>query len=89
MFFKDRLFFINTSIPKPELTNKPPDNAPKDSELDKYNSVNKSEEAQFGIRPIIDANNGAKYLLIETKLENFSSPIKPIKQPKTKLITKT
>ena len=47
--------------PKPELTNNPANKAPKDNVFDKYNSVIKTLEAQLGIRPIIDVNNGAKY----------------------------
>ena len=46
--------------PKPELTNKPANKAPKDKVPDKYSSVIKTLEAQLGIRPIIDVNKGAK-----------------------------
>ena len=46
--------------PKPELTNKPANKAPNDNVPDKYSSVIKTLEAQFGISPIIDVNNGAK-----------------------------
>ena len=75
--------------PKPELTNKPANKAPKDKVPDKYNSVIKTLEAQFGIKPIIDVNRGAKYLLASMKLVKFSCPTQPINSPNPKLMTKT
>ena len=55
-------------MPKPELTRRPANKAPKDNVPDKYNSLTKTLEAQFGIRPIIEANKGAKYLFVDMKL---------------------
>ena len=64
MFFADFLFLKSISIPNPELTNNPESNAPKDKEPLMNNSVINKLEAQLGIKPIIDVNNGAKYLLV-------------------------
>ena len=52
--------FNKTITPKPELTNKPANKAPNDNEPLTNNSVIKMLEAQLGIKPTIDANNGAR-----------------------------
>lgn len=54
------LSFNKTIKPKPELTNKPANKAPNDKLPEMNNSVIKIDEAQLGIRPIIEANKGAK-----------------------------
>lgn len=64
MFFIDFLFLRSIIIPKPELTNNPDSKAPKDNEPLINNSVINKLEAQLGIKPIIDVNNGAKYRLL-------------------------
>ena len=56
------LFLRSIIIPKPELTNNPESNAPKDNEPLINNSVINKDEAQLGINPIIEVNNGVKYL---------------------------
>ena len=75
--------------PRPELTNKPANKAPKDKEFFKYSSVTKTLEAQFGMSPMMDVNKGARYLFVVIKPMNLSSPMKPINVPKAKLITNT
>ena len=49
-----------TVIPKPELTNNPAKSAPNDKLPEINSSVIKILEAQFGIRPTIEENKGAK-----------------------------
>ena len=54
-------FLVNIIIiPSPELTNKPPNNAPKE----RFPSINNSDKstllAQLGIKPISDPNKGDK-----------------------------
>ena len=83
------LFLSKIIIPKPELTNNPPSKAPNDNELDIYNSVIRMLEAQLGISPMIDENNGDKYLLVTKKLVKLSFPTASTMRPKPKLITKT
>ena len=79
----------NTNIPNPALTNKPANKAPNDKLPSTNSSLNNKEEAQLGIKPIIEANNGAKYLFICKKLAKFSSPTNPIIKPIVRLIAKT
>ena len=52
--------FKSTITPKPELTSRPANNAPKDNEPLTNNSVIKMLEAQLGINPTNEANNGAR-----------------------------
>ena len=54
------LSFNKTITPKPELTNSPANNAPNDKEPSANNSEIKILEAQLGIKPMIEANKGAK-----------------------------
>ena len=55
------LYSLNKTImPRPEFTNKPAKRAPNDNVPDRYNSVIKTLEAQFGIKPIMEVNKGAK-----------------------------
>lgn len=83
------LFLIKTSIPKPELTSKPPHKAPKERFPPTNNSVNKSDDAQLGIKPIIQENRGDMYLFTSKNAAKLSSPTKPMIKPKTRLIIKT
>ena len=75
-------------MPNPALTNKPDNNAPKDKFPSINNSLNNKEEEQLGINPIIDANKGDRYLFIFKKFAKFSSPAKPMRNPKARLIAK-
>ena len=64
MFFALLRFFKSIIIPKPELTSNPERSAPKESEPSTKSSVINKDEAQFGIKPMIEVNNGARYLLL-------------------------
>ena len=88
-FFQVLLFLIKIIIPRPELTSSPASKAPNDKELFINNSVIKIEDAQLGINPMIEANKGAKYLLLIKKLEKFSFPTASIINPNPALIIKT
>ena len=83
------LFFNKTSIPRPELTSKPPTKAPKERLPPINNSLISKELAQLGIKPIKQEYNGVKYLFASKNDEKFSFPTKAIIIPKSKLITKT
>ena len=52
------LFLNNIIIPKPAFTNKPDNNAPNERLPSMNSSLKSNEDAQLGIKPIIDANNG-------------------------------
>ena len=88
-FLRPFLFLSKTIIPRPELTNNPANKAPKERVPSANNLVIKRLDAQFGINPMIEANNGVRYLLEFKKETNLSSPTKPIIKPITKLITST
>ena len=84
------LFFNKIIIPSPALTNNPANKEPKGREPSINNSASNKEEAQLGIKPIIEAYNGVKYLLAKTNDLKLTYPIAPsIKKPKAKLIIKT
>ena len=89
IFFALFLFLKSIIIPKPAFTNKPESNAPNDKLPSMNNSLSNNEDAQLGIKPIIEANNGDKYLFICMKFAKFSSPTKPMRNPKARLIAKT
>ena len=89
VFFKLLYSLNKIMIPKPELTKRPANKAPNDNVPDKYSSLTKTLEAQFGIIPIMDVNKGAQYLFEDMKLLKLSCPTKPIIKPKARLITKT
>ena len=89
IFFAAFLFLNNMSMPKPAFTNKPESNAPKARLPLTNNSLKRIEEAQFGIKPIIAANNGDKYLFVWRNAAKFSSPTKPIIKPNVRLIANT
>ena len=83
------LFLSKTIIPKPEFTNKPESKAPKGMLPFIYKEEIRTLLEQLGIKPIIEENNGVKYLLEIIKLEKFSSPTWAMIKPKDILITKT
>ena len=89
IFFAVFLCLNNIIIPRPAFTNNPASKAPKDKLFSINNSLNNKLEAQLGIKPIIEANSGERYLFMLIKLAKFSSPTKPIKSPNKKLIAKT
>ena len=64
VFFALLRFFNKTIKPNPALTNSPDVKAPNDKLPSINNSDNSNEEAQFGIRPIIEENKGDRYLFI-------------------------
>ena len=88
-FFADLRLFNKTAKPNPAFTNNPANIAPNDRLPWMNNSASNKLEAQFGINPTIAENNGVKYLFINKKEENLSSPTKPIMNPKARLMTKT
>ena len=73
-------------MPRPELTSRPQTKAPNERFPPTNNSVSRSDDAQLGIKPIIEVNKGAKQRLADIKLEKLSSPIKPINVPNARLI---
>ena len=89
MFFALLRFLSKTIKPNPALTNSPDVKAPNDKLPSINNSDNNNEEAQFGIRPIIEENNGDRYLFIWINEAKRSSPIKPIVNPNTRLMANT
>ena len=72
MFLLDR---NKTSKPTPDPTNNPDNIVGVLITLDRYNSVNTTEEAQFGINPITPAITGPKKVVLFKKLDKESSPI--------------
>ena len=62
--------------PSPALQIKPDIVAAKVKVLLIYNSLIITDEAQFGINPIIEESSGVKYTFAFKKLAIFSSPIK-------------
>ena len=87
--FATFLFFNRTIIPSPELTNNPAKSAPKERDPSAKSLVISKLLAQLGIRPMMEANNGVRYLLLFKNPTNLSSPMNPIINPITKLITST
>ena len=83
------LFFKSSIIPRPELTSNPASKAPNEMSSSANNFVISRLEAQLGIKPIIEANNGVKYLLEVKKVAKVSHPMKPIINPRARLITNT
>ena len=74
----DCLFLIKTSIPKPELTSKPPHKAPMERFPPTNNSVNKSDDAQLGIKPGLNLLVGADKIDYAKKVyERFGRILSP------------
>ena len=86
MFF---LLFSKQTNPKPEFINNPPNKDPKEIPFITNNSLKRTLEAQFGIKPIITENNGDKYLLDCKNTLILSSPTKAIIIANVKEIIKT
>ena len=89
MSFAVFLFFKRIIIPKPELTSNPARSAPKERELDIYNSVIRMLLAQLGINPTMEENRGAKKRLFTRKAEKLSSPTAAMIKPNPTLIRNT
>ena len=88
-FSHERLFYINTIIPNPELTSRPPHKAPKERLLETNSSVNSNELEQLGIKPTIQAYKGVRYLFVSKKALKLSSPTPVMIKPIARLIIKT
>ena len=89
MFIAAFLCLSNIIRPRPALINNPASKAPNDKLPSINNSLNNKLDAQLGIKPIMEANKGDKYLFMLIKLAKFSSPTNPIIIPNVKLTANT
>ena len=87
-FFLSFKFLNRNNVPRPALAISPARVAPKPIPPNRYNSLIIMLDAQLGIRPIVVASSGDKYLFAWIKPEMLSSPINSIKSPKIKLINR-